>query len=146
MRMFYGLAAIVLVLPLAAGCDAVGGILTSTTVTVELVNNGDYNVEATLFYYDDQDIAEALLTKIGTQLEYTIEPGETVTFTRDCDDLQAIIVEDAELQAPLLKPDDDSPVQRDGDVFGCGDRIVFTFVHSDVLVDFEVRVSYERGE
>ena len=75
MKTFCGLLSITLVLPLTGGCDAVGGFFSPTTVTVELVNNGDYDVEAELYIYDDQDVLEALITEIGTEINRTVAPG-----------------------------------------------------------------------
>ncbi|MGB2986057.1 MAG: hypothetical protein WBE26_09250 [Phycisphaerae bacterium] len=124
-----------------AGCDALSDILLPSTVMVSLVNESpDYDVEVTLFYHDEDDIPEIVLTEIGTERNYTIKPGETVSFTRDCDDLQAIIIEDAELQTGLFRPDTHSGVLRIDENFECGQEIVFTFTHSDVLLDLDFGV------
>jgi hypothetical protein len=51
------------------------------------------------------------------------------------------MVENAELQSPILQPDTQSEVLRRGEDFECGGTIVFTFTHSAALVDFDVSVS-----
>jgi len=130
--------------PVVSGCDALAELFGSDTVTVQLVNDGDLDVEVEIYISDQQEIPELLLTELGTRLEYTVEPGETVTFSRSCDDLQAIIVSSADLQViGDIGPETSSDVLRDGDDFSCGDTIVFTFDHSLVLIDFDVTVTVE---
>jgi len=134
MRTFCGLAIIALVLPLAGGCDAVSSLIGATSVTVELVNNGDYPVDATMFYYDDQDVIEELLTEIGDEVKRSVAAGETTSFSRDCDKFQAFMLEDADLRVlGDLGPEASTDVFRDGDEFNCGDTIVLTFDHLDAL-------------
>ena len=124
------------------GCDALTGILLPTTVTVSLVNAGDYDVDVELFIYDEQEVPELALTELGDQLGFTIPPGETVTFVRSCDDLQVIVVDDADLRIlGGAGPETNSDVLRDGDDFGCGDRITFTFSHTAAIFDFDVTVT-----
>lgn len=129
-----------------AGCnlsaDDIADLLEPETTSVRLVNNGDFPVEVEIYIDDEQDIPESVLTESGTLLTFTVAAGETQSFTRDCDDLQAIIVDDADLMTiGSIGPDTDTGVLRDGDDFSCGDTIVFTFDHSDVIVDFDVNVS-----
>ena len=69
---------------------------------------------------------------------------DTRSFTQSCDDLQAIMIEDADLQIiGGIGPEANTDVLRDGDDFGCGDTIVFTFDHSDLIFDFEIEVDVE---
>lgn len=128
---------------LGTGCDQLGtiiGLLPSAQTKVELVNNGSFPVDAKLYISDEQDIPESLLTSdVGTMLEFTIGEGMTTTFSRDCDELQAIIISDADLLIiGEVGPETSTGVLRDGDDFSCGDTIVFTFDHSEVIVDFDV--------
>jgi hypothetical protein len=130
-----------------AGCDALSGLLGlipgASTVTVRLVNNGDFDVLARLALSDEDDIPEALLEE-DDDLEYTVPPAQTRTFSRSCDDLRAVMVTHAELRIiGGIGPEADSGVQRDGDDFTCGDVITFRFEHSDAIVDFAVSVSVE---
>lgn len=142
MRACCGLAVMVLVLLPAGGCDAIGNIIGATSVTVELVNNGDYSVDAVMFYYDDEDVIEALLTEIGDEVNRSVASGETTSFTRDCDDFQAFMLDNAELRVlGDIGPEASTDILRDGDDFSCGDTIVLTFEHTDVLLDFDVRVT-----
>ncbi len=122
------------------GCDGIGSLIRSSTVTVLLVNNSDHTVTVTIFIADQQDIPKFGLTSLGERIERTVQAGTTDSFTRDCDDLQAIIVDNADLEVPggLLKPDTSTGVLRDGTDFSCGDSITFTFDHSSLLVDFNV--------
>ena len=103
---------------LVGGCDALALLLPST-VTVRLVNNGDFRVDGDLYYDDDEsaldgvDAINALdnfLREFGSRVEFDVAPGDTFTFTRSCDDLQAIYIDDADLRAILLSPEDDTDV------------------------------------
>lgn len=135
---------VVLLLAITTGCDVINDIIRPSTVTVRSVNNGDFEVRARFFIGDDQNALEAVLTELGTERNRTIPAGQTDTFVEDCDDLQAIILEKAELRViGAVGPETDTDVLRDGDDFGCGDIIVLTFDHSDLLVDFDVNVSVQ---
>jgi hypothetical protein len=135
-----------LVLALVAGCDQLVGQLGPSSTVVRLVNDGTFTVDVTLYISDDQETVEALLVETGTKLEYTVPAGDTATFSRDCEDLQAIVIENAELVViGELGPEANSEVLRDGSDFDCGDTIVFEFTHSDVLVDFDVSSSIQQG-
>lgn len=132
---------------LLVGCDQLGDWLGSQRATrVEVTNNGEFPVEAVFFLDDEQDIPGELLEEIGERIELTIEPGETVPFTRDCDDLQAIVLDAADLRVVgAVGPETSSDVLRDGTDFNCRDTITFTFEHSDVLVDFDVVTGRETN-
>ena len=84
-----------------AGCDSLEGVLdllqpTSTKVT--LANNTEASVDGTLLYHDEQDVPEFLLSDVGTEFDFDLEPGGLTTFSLDCDDLQAVQIEDADLR------------------------------------------------
>lgn len=125
------------------GCGAISnlvGSLSPKTVTVELVNASTaFDVDVQLFYGDQQDTLEALLTEFGTEVNRTLPPGTTSTFTRDCDALQAIIIKDADLRVLVgLGPQTNTDMLRDGTDFNCGDTLTFTFDHSAAIFDFDV--------
>lgn len=142
MRLTTGLIAVVCVLSFVSGCSFLGGLLGPTTTSVRLVNDGDFDVEVVLYYGDDQDALEEILTEFGTRMEFTLSPGESTTLTRDCDDLQAVVIDNAELRIlGAIGPEAGSDVQRDGSDFGCGATITFTFDHGPLFVDFDVSVS-----
>ncbi len=136
-------AALLPTLALTSGCGFDFSIFLPNTITVTLVNeSADFDVEATVIY-DDQDLTfEDLLVQIGTEREFTIPPGESRSFFETCDDLQAIILSDADLQLiGGLGPEADSGVLRIDDDYDCGDQITFTFTHSALIVDFDVDVN-----
>lgn len=128
---------------MVAGCDTIA----PSSVTVELANTGNFAVDAKLFVAQDQEIPEFLLTTIGEELSYTVPAGETVTFVRDCADVQAIIVDNAELLVlgGVVGQSTDSDILRDGTDYGCGDRIRFTFSHSVLGTAFRVSPSIRSG-
>ena len=127
-----------------AGCGSLVGLIRERETTIVLANDSDFPVEIVLFYGDDQNILEALLTEIGEEMTLALGTGEQITFSRDCDDLQAIIIDDADLLLiGQLGPEVKTDVLRDGDEFGCGDTITFTFEHSDALFDFSIAVNFE---
>ena len=128
-----------------AGCGALFDLLTPTTVRVVLVNEStDFGVEGTLYYDDEDDIPELLLTELGEEMSFTLAAGQTQSFIRSCDDLQAIIIDDADLQViGSVGPEDSSEVQRIDDDYACGDDLVFRFSHTGAIVDFRVTFSAE---
>jgi hypothetical protein len=122
-----------------AGCDAVSNLIAPSTVTVSLVNDSAFDVEAEVWIADQQEIPEFLLDQIGERLDFTVPAGETTTFSRSCDELQAIVIKKADLRIiGDVGPEADTEVLRDGTDFGCGDRIIFSFTHSALVVDFHI--------
>ncbi len=138
-------ATVVLILLAAnASCDSLVGLIRQRETTIVLANDSDFDIKVVLFYGDDQNILEALLTEVGEEMTLTIGAGEQSTFSRDCDDLQAIIIDDADLLlVGQLGPEVKTDVLRDGNEFGCGDTITFTFDHSDAIFDFSITVDFE---
>lgn len=145
--------AVVLLTPLFLsinGCDALRGLAgtlqPSRMTRVELRNNGDFPVDVTLFYDDDQDILDGIIQETGNERTFQIAAQSTETFSRECDDLQAIIIDGADLRLiGQVGPETDTDVLRDGDDFGCGDTIIFTFDHSELILDFDVTTSVNAG-
>lgn len=128
----------------AGGCDAILGFLQPSVVTVRMVNNSDFAVQVRLIYDDDQELPRDILEETGTALEFTIPAGDATTFSRSCNSLQAVFVDNADLLIiGEIGPEADTDVLRDGDDFSCGDTIVFTFDHSEVLLDFDVVVEVQ---
>ena len=126
-----------------AGCGAAGSVveaLANDGITVILQNaSEDYEVQVELYYDDFQEVPESALTSMGRRRDYTIGPGDSVTFTEECEDLQAIIIDDADLVViGDIGPDTNTDVLRDGTHFNCNDTLTFTFDHSDIVVDFDV--------
>ena len=135
----HGCVPVVVLAMLSSGC----GLLSPSSVTVNLVNNGDFTVEVQIFVHSDQNVFETLIDDVGEELNFSVPAGSTVSFTRDCDDLQAIIIEDADLQilGGLFTPDADTGVLRDGSDFGCGDTLTFTFTHPDLALSLNIAFS-----
>ncbi len=128
-----------------SGCDTLLDFVRPDVTEVELQNDGDHVVDVVLYYGGQQDAPRDILTAAGNELQFSLQPGETQSFTRDCDDLQAIVIDDADLRViGQVGPETDSDVLRDGEAFGCGDVIVFRFDHTDVLVDFDVETSVRQ--
>jgi hypothetical protein len=121
------------------------GLLRPSSTEVELVNNGDFTVEVRIFISDEQKIPAGLIDDLGDELNFTVAAGQRETFSRSCDDLQAVVVDEADLQVALgLGPDASSEVLRDGTDFGCGDGIRFTFTHNEVLTDLQISVAVDQ--
>lgn len=117
--------------------------LTPDTVTVRLANKASFPVKVRLFYGDNQNSPESVLEAFGHELEYTIDPGATESFSRDCDDLQSIFIKKAELSIlGGIGPTTSTRVYRDGSDFHCGDSMTFTFTQSTLAT--ELRVSFSQ--
>ncbi len=140
MKQRIGFVLIASLLVATAGCDALLGLVLPSTVAVSLVNQSAlFNIEVTLLHHDDDDVLEVIFNQVGTEEEFTIGPGQVTTFLRDCDDLQAIMIDDADLRiVGGVGPETDTGILRMGEDFECGDTLVFTFTHSDALLDFDV--------
>ena len=122
-----------------AGCDSLLAIVGSNTVTVRLVNTTAYPVDVEVFISDDDDVRAALITELGEKIQRTVPAGMTSSFSRTCEELQAIIIDDANLQLILgWGPDAHSSLLLDGEHFHCGDTITFTFTYSELTMDFDI--------
>ena len=131
------------------GCDALPFLFFTDNVTVTLVNETGSSVDVELFLSDEQNIPRSLLLEVdkdlvdrlGERVDMLLLPGGRSSFLRSCDDLQAIVVGDADLNVfGGLGPDASSDVLRDGSDFGCGDEIQFIFRDGGGLLDFDVDV------
>ncbi len=149
MRRFIAAAIIVFLLTAGvAGCGTLLlAILATKQTTVRLVNNGQFTVEATLHYGNDKDASTNTLVTQGTQLQYTLQPGATpVEVSRNCAALQAVIVDNAQLDTTSNSgPQTSSNVVREVADFDCGDTIVFTFDHAALGFGFHVTTTVEHN-
>lgn len=129
------------------GCDTaiadlIRNLLSPQNTSIVLVNNSDFAVEGRILIDDEQNTTEEIIEEIGTEISFSVAAGEMMTITRDCDLLQAMLLDDANLQViGGAGPDARTEVLRDGSDFNCGDQIILTFDHSEVIVDFDVSVS-----
>jgi hypothetical protein len=131
-------AVLLFALPLAGACDLTR-LIQGDVVFVKLINDGAYPVEVELRISGNQYELQGVLEEFGDELNYTVDPGETVTFSESCDDLQAIMIANAELSlAGDLGPSNKTGILRDGGEFGCGDTIIYTFDHPAVPTSLEI--------
>ncbi|NOX57343.1 MAG: hypothetical protein GXP29_00600 [Planctomycetes bacterium] len=136
-----------LTLTCATGCGVLGSLgdlLGANRVTVRLINNStQFDVDVEIRYGDENLELKDLLKAFGRRTDRSIPPGETVEFSRDCDELEAIFIDEAKLQAPLTNIKEDTNVLVDGSDFSCGDTIVYSFSHSAILIDFDISTSVQ---
>ncbi len=126
------------------GCGFLLDFFGPTTTSVRLVNNADFDVQVVLYYDEQQEIPRELLTELGTRMDFTIPPGEVASFSRDCDALQAIVIDDADLVViGSIGPEANTDVLRDGSDFDCGNTITFTFDHGPLIADFDIAIAVE---
>lgn len=113
------------------GCDALLTLLTTSNVTVTLQNDSpDFSIDATIFYDDEENTLEFLVLELGKSQTFTIPPGESRSITRSCNDLRALVLQDADLRIVIgISPETSSDLLRIGSDFECGDEVVFTFSH-----------------
>lgn len=130
------------------GCEALLGLIQSTTVTVTLVNqSSNFSVE-TAVIYDENELPREILVQdgFGIQRDDAIAAGASASFTLSCNDVESLLLEDADLQVlGGLGPDVEGDVLTQGDDFQCGDEIIYTFTHSAIIVDFNVTVDVQPG-
>lgn len=125
----------------ASACLAslLAGCFGPSETEVQLLNQTEFPVEVRLFYGDDQNLPEELLEAIGTEVTVTVNPGGSFTFSRDCEELQALFIEDAEIRvAPGISPDAATDVFREPDDFGCGDTLSFAFTANATNTDLDI--------
>lgn len=109
-------------------------------VTVTLVNNSpSFSIEVTVAY--DDHILPLVWLGLGNEETFTLEPGETVSFWKDCDELQTVVIDDADLLIPGSRSGEtDSGLLNEGIDYECDDEIRFVFDHSDEIRDFDVSI------
>lgn len=125
-----------------AGC----GVVPPPQVTVRLVNNSEFPVDVVLYYSDDPDNSRDVLRVLGQKLEFTLPANDPSppSFGRNCDDLRAIVIDEAQLRVLGVGPRAQSNVlSTDGD-FGCLSTITFTFDHTNAVTDFNVSSRVDR--
>ncbi len=137
------LLTVMMILPIVGCTD----LLQPSQTTIELVNPGRYPVQVTLYLGQNQLSTWAVLATLGEEIERTVAAGETITITRKCDELQAAVIDDADVMiggVDIGPSNNSDAVLRDGTDFGCGDRIRFTFDYPDVVLPttLDIEVSY----
>lgn len=135
-----------------AGCDALLAILNQvtpqpTTVNVVFENTSEFAVGVDFYNSPEQDLPRELLTNPDladtNETSFTVGANDSVQFALDCDNAQAMIVDDADLLVVAgVGPEADSDILRENTDFECGDTITFTFV-SESLTELRITVSVE---
>jgi len=127
-----------------AGCpvSGLGNLFGLNTTTIRLVNTGDFDVVVELYIHDQQEILESLLPTLGEQIVVTVSAGQSTTISRDCDDIQIVMVDDADLNIiGGIGPSQNTRAYRDGDDFNCGDTLTFTFSHPTLPTELNIDFS-----
>lgn len=136
MKSVFGICAVAALVQAIPSCPG-----TNRQTTVRLVNNTSHTVEVQLFYHDTQELPKDLIKLDGTEVNQTVLSGAVQTFSRDCDALQAIYIENAKLRVlGDIGPNEDTDVFHEPDDFTCGDTLTFTFtqnlIGSDLAIAF----------
>ncbi|RMF73922.1 MAG: hypothetical protein D6744_15105 [Planctomycetota bacterium] len=121
-----------------AGCPLVGVPIT----TVVLDNQATFPVEVVMYVGPDQNVLRDVLTAFGEEITVTVPAGATRVIRRNCDELQAVVIDNAKLLVlGGIGPEEDTQVLRDGSDFGCGDTIRFTFTDSALFTNLDISTS-----
>jgi hypothetical protein len=114
-----------------------------STTTVRLVNNAGFPVTVKLVYGPDQNVLQEILEATGNVLDFTLQPGTSDSFSRDCSGLQAVEIQRADLSIiGGIGPSSGTRVYRDGSDFFCGNTITFTFTQS--ITATELNISFNQ--
>jgi len=108
-----------------------------------LVNNASFPVHVDVYYGDNQNVLASVLEEFGQHVEFFIEAGASQEISRDCDELQAIMVKGDLQILGGVGPSETTRVYRDGSDFGCGDTITFTFTQSITVTDLDISFSQQ---
>lgn len=113
-----------------SGCDTGLNVLGGGVVTVQVVNDTEFEVDPAIVTTDDPD-GFGLFNPGDGLATGLLAPGDVLEFTFDCDRLAAIRSDAAELLDdngdPLIGAQPTRAVER-GAEFECGDVVRFRFV------------------
>lgn len=119
--------------------------LPPSQTSVILRNNTPFVVDVELFFDEEQNIPEVLLRETGSRLTFSIPPGGVESFSRPCEDLQAIFINDADMRiAPGVSPEANTRVYREPDDFTCGNTLTFTFTAANLGTALEISYSQQQ--
>lgn len=106
-------------------------IVTARVVQVEVFNDTDFEVLPRIRFDDDSNFWAALVPseELATGI---LQPGESIVFDIDCDQLGLIFSDEPRQYAPgredpIGEADETRTLKRDKD-YVCGDQIVFHFI------------------
>jgi hypothetical protein len=142
----YRVAGVMVAGALVGGCGFLEDLIQGQRrVNVRLVNTGDDPVEVRLFFDDTQEIPSDLLSEVGQEIEVTLAPREVYPFSRPCADLQAIVIDraDVNFEGVPIGPSDNTRVFRDGDDFACGQTLSFRFTYTVIPPNLDITFSAE---
>lgn len=124
------------------GLLSMGGCpIPGASTSAEIINDTEATIRVRVFYDDEQDIPRELLEEVGNETEFDLAPGESRTVSRDCDELQAILVHGEQRLIGSFGPEESSDVFRDGDDFGCGDLLTFRFTQGILPTNLNISVT-----
>ena len=133
--MSYLLGGLVMVGGMGGACDLTilpGGVIAFDSVTVELINTTDYQVEPNLYVDadDDASASDIVTDENFVDIGVPLEPGETAQLAFDCDAIGSIMSDHAFLYISDLEQveSDNGPLLTREDDFDCGDIISFIFI------------------
>jgi len=110
--------------------------------SVVLRNQTNFTVDVELFFDRRQDIPEFVLEEVGSRLTFSLSPGGVESFSRPCEDLQAIFINDADMRVlPGVSPEARTRVYREPDDFRCGDTLGFTFTQNAIATSLNIAFS-----
>jgi hypothetical protein len=113
------------------GCNGLLDALGPSTTTVTLVNSGSGTLTVQIFTGTNQNASDFELEGFGDEQNITVPANSTRTFSLPCDDLQALLVADADVDIFAgIGPSADLDVLRDGTDFNCGDTVTLTFTYT----------------
>jgi hypothetical protein len=113
--------------------------------TVNLVNKTNHRVDVQLFYHENQYLTEGLIESDGVEMVVPVLAGNTYTFSRNCEDLQAIFIKDADLRVVgAIGPEASTRVYREPGDFGCGDTLTFTFTQNALATSLEISFGQQK--
>jgi hypothetical protein len=99
-------------------------------------------VDVQLFYHENQLLTEGLIRSGGEEVNASVSSGATYTFSRNCEDLQAIFINDADLRlVGTIGPEASTRVYREPGDFGCGDILTFTFTQNTLGTSLDISFS-----
>jgi hypothetical protein len=107
--------------------------------SIVLRNQTNFTVDVELYYHHRQEIPQFLIDETGTRMTFSIPPNGVESFSRPCEDLQAIYIKDAQMRVlPGISPDANTRIYREPDDFGCANTLTFTFTQNVIATSLNV--------
>ena len=114
-----------LTIDIPGGWLSLGGL---NTVTLELYNDTDFDVDPMIVFDDDSGFWAGLVPSEELATGW-LAPGEVLTYNFDCDELGLILSDEAEqVVGPFVYSAYPTRTLERDDEYDCGDRIEFQFI------------------